>query len=76
MCWKRPAASLISMPDQVAALIAELGVGFLFAPSHHSAMKHAIGPRKSLGLRTLFNLLGPLTNPALARNQGPGGVLG
>jgi len=55
--------------DQVAALIAELGVGFLFAPSHHSAMKHAIGPRKSLGLRTLFNLLGPLTNPALARNQ-------
>jgi anthranilate phosphoribosyltransferase len=56
-------------PEQVARLIDELGVGFLFAPQHHAAMKHAIGPRKSLGLRTLFNLLGPLTNPALAPNQ-------
>jgi len=55
--------------EQVAGLIDELGVGFLFAPQHHAAMKHAIGPRKSLGLRTLFNLLGPLTNPALAPNQ-------
>ncbi|TVQ34687.1 MAG: anthranilate phosphoribosyltransferase [Wenzhouxiangella sp.] len=55
--------------DQVAVLIDELGVGFLFAPQHHAAMKHAIGPRKALGLRTLFNLLGPLTNPALAPNQ-------
>ncbi|MCH8477331.1 MAG: anthranilate phosphoribosyltransferase [Wenzhouxiangella sp.] len=54
---------------QVAVLIDELGVGFLFAPQHHAAMKHAIGPRKALGLRTLFNLLGPLTNPALAPNQ-------
>ncbi len=56
-------------PAQVAQLIDELNVGFLFAPSHHTAMKHAIGPRKALGLRTLFNLLGPLTNPALAPNQ-------
>ncbi|RFF32131.1 anthranilate phosphoribosyltransferase [Wenzhouxiangella sediminis] len=56
-------------PEQVAILIDELGVGFLFAPQHHTAMKHAIGPRKSLGLRTLFNLLGPLTNPAAAPNQ-------
>lgn len=56
-------------PPEVARLIKELGVGFLFAPQHHSAMKHAIGPRKALGLRTLFNLLGPLTNPALAPNQ-------
>ena len=56
-------------PEQVAGLIEELGVGFLFAPQHHSAMKHAIGPRRALGLRTLFNLLGPLTNPALAPNQ-------
>jgi anthranilate phosphoribosyltransferase len=56
-------------PEQVAGLIDELGVGFLFAPQHHAAMKHAIGPRKALGLRTLFNLLGPLTNPALAPNQ-------
>jgi len=54
---------------QVAALIDELGVAFMFAPSHHSAMKHAIGARKALGVRTLFNLLGPLTNPALAPNQ-------
>ena len=56
-------------PEQVAALIDELGVGFLFAPQHHTAMKHAIGARKALGLRTLFNLLGPLTNPAAAPNQ-------
>ena len=56
-------------PEQVGFLIDELNVGFLFAPRHHAAMKHAIGPRKSLGLRTLFNLLGPLTNPALAPNQ-------
>jgi len=54
---------------QVTTLINELGVGFLFAPSHHSAMKHAIGARKALGLRTLFNLLGPLTNPASAPHQ-------
>ncbi len=56
-------------PEQVAALIDELGVGFLFAPQHHTAMKHAIGARRALGLRTLFNLLGPLTNPAAAPNQ-------
>ncbi len=56
-------------PSQVAQLIDELGIGFLFAPAHHQAMKHAIGPRKALGLRTLFNLLGPLTNPAGAPHQ-------
>lgn len=56
-------------PDQVARCVEEIGVGFLFAPRHHSAMKHAIGPRKELGVRTLFNLLGPLTNPAGAPNQ-------
>lgn len=54
---------------EVARCIEELGVGFLFAPVHHTAMKHAIGPRKEMGVRTLFNLLGPLTNPAGARNQ-------
>ena len=56
-------------PEQVAACIEQLGVGFLFAPRHHSAMKHAIGPRKEMRVRTLFNLLGPLTNPAGAPNQ-------
>lgn len=56
-------------PEQVAQCVAEIGVGFLFAPRHHSAMKHTIGPRKELGVRTLFNLLGPLSNPAAAANQ-------
>ncbi len=55
--------------EQVARCIDELGVGFMFAPSHHSAMKYAIGPRKSLGLRTIFNILGPMTNPAGVANQ-------
>jgi anthranilate phosphoribosyltransferase len=56
-------------PEQVAACIETVGVGFLFAPLHHGAMKHAAGPRRELGVRTLFNLLGPLTNPAGAPNQ-------
>ena len=51
-------------PEQVARCVDELGVGFMFAPVHHSAMKHAIGPRRELGLRTIFNILGPMTNPA------------
>jgi anthranilate phosphoribosyltransferase len=55
--------------EQVARCVEDIGVGFLFAPKHHSAMKHAIGPRKEMGVRTLFNLLGPLTNPAGAPNQ-------
>ena len=55
--------------EQVGACINEIGVGFLFAPKHHGAMKHAIGPRKEMGVRTLFNLLGPLSNPAGAPNQ-------
>ncbi len=54
---------------QVEQCIKELGIGFMFAPLHHSAMKHAIGPRKEMGIRTMFNLLGPLTNPAGAANQ-------
>ena len=56
-------------PLQVAACIERVGVGFLFAPRHHGAMKHAIGPRREMGIRTVFNLLGPLTNPAGAPNQ-------
>ncbi|HBC57384.1 MAG TPA: anthranilate phosphoribosyltransferase, partial [Gammaproteobacteria bacterium] len=50
--------------EQVASCIDEVGIGFMFAVKHHSAMKHAIGARKELGIRTIFNLLGPLTNPA------------
>ena len=56
-------------PSQVADCIDRVGVGFLFAPKHHGAMKHAIGPRREMGIRTVFNLLGPLTNPADAPNQ-------
>lgn len=56
-------------PAQVARAINELGVGFMFAPAHHSAMRHAIGPRKELGMRTVFNILGPLTNPAGVKRQ-------
>lgn len=56
-------------PDQVAQCVESVGVGFMFAPAHHSAMKHAIGPRRELATRTLFNLLGPLTNPAGVTRQ-------
>jgi len=56
-------------PEQVAQAIDEIGVGFIFAPSFHPAMRHAIGPRRELGVRTVFNLLGPLTNPAGATAQ-------
>ena len=56
-------------PDAVAACIEECGIGFLFAPKHHGAMKHVAPVRKDLGVRTLFNLLGPLANPAGARRQ-------
>ena len=56
-------------PIQVAACVAQIGVGFMFAPNHHSAMKYAAPVRRELGVRTLFNLLGPLTNPAGAKNQ-------
>jgi anthranilate phosphoribosyltransferase len=56
-------------PEQVARCVREVGVGFMFAPGHHSAMKHAIGPRKEMAVRTVFNVLGPLTNPAGVPNQ-------
>jgi len=56
-------------PDRVAKSIEEVGIGFMFAPSHHAAMKHAAPVRRELGVRTLFNLLGPLSNPASATHQ-------
>jgi anthranilate phosphoribosyltransferase len=56
-------------PEQVATCIREVGFGFLFAPAFHPAMKFAAGPRREIGIRTIFNILGPLTNPAGARNQ-------
>lgn len=55
--------------DEVASSVSEIGIGFMFAPNHHSAMKYAAPVRKALGVRTIFNLLGPLTNPASARRQ-------
>jgi anthranilate phosphoribosyltransferase len=54
---------------QVSQCVNAIGIGFLFAPKHHSAMKHTIGPRKEMAVRTIFNLLGPLSNPAGAKNQ-------
>ncbi|XKH59280.1 anthranilate phosphoribosyltransferase [Halomonas sediminis] len=56
-------------PEQVGRCIEQVGVGFMFAPNHHPAMRYAIGPRREMGVRTLFNILGPLTNPAGAPNQ-------
>lgn len=62
-------ANINLSPAQVAECIAETGIGFMFAPNHHAAMKHAAPVRKELGVRTIFNILGPLTNPAGAPNQ-------
>ncbi|MCK6411327.1 MAG: anthranilate phosphoribosyltransferase [Azonexus sp.] len=61
-------ANIMLSPEQVAACIEETGIGFMFAPNHHSAMKHVAPIRREMGVRTLFNILGPLTNPAAAPN--------
>ncbi len=62
-------ANINLAPDKVARCLEETGIGFMFAPNHHAAMKHAAPVRKELGVRTIFNILGPLTNPAGAPNQ-------
>ena len=62
-------ANIMLTPEQVAQSLAETGIGFMFAPNHHASMKHAAPVRKELGVRTIFNILGPLTNPAGAPNQ-------
>ena len=62
-------ANIMLKPEQVGACITQTGIGFMFAPNHHSAMKHAAPVRKELGVRTIFNILGPLVNPAGAPNQ-------
>jgi anthranilate phosphoribosyltransferase len=62
-------AHIMLMPEQVAECLAETGIAYMFAPNHHAAMKHAAPVRKELGVRTFFNILGPLTNPAGAPNQ-------
>jgi anthranilate phosphoribosyltransferase len=62
-------ANINLKPEQVAECIAETGIGFMFAPNHHAAMKHAAPVRRELGVRTIFNILGPLTNPANAPQQ-------
>tara|TARA_B100000519_G_scaffold202552_1_gene221293 strand:- start:3908 stop:4936 length:1029 start_codon:yes stop_codon:yes gene_type:complete len=61
--------NLSMKPEEVARCVEEIGVGFMFAPAHHGAMKHAIGPRKELGCRTIFNILGPMANPAGVKRQ-------
>jgi anthranilate phosphoribosyltransferase len=62
-------ANLVLTPEQIATCVEKIGIGFMFAPAHHPAMKHAAPVRKELGVRTIFNILGPLTNPAGAKNQ-------
>ena len=62
-------ANIAVTPEQTGKAIDKLGIGFMFAPAHHAAMKHAAPVRKELGVRTIFNILGPLTNPAGAKNQ-------
>lgn len=61
--------NLVTSAEHVARAVEQIGVGFMFAPSHHGAMKYAVGPRRELGVRTMFNMLGPMTNPAGVKRQ-------
>ena len=65
---ERLGVQIEAAPETVARHIRDVGMGFLFAPVFHASMKHAIGPRREIGIRTIFNILGPLTNPASARH--------
>lgn len=65
---ERAGVNLDIPPDQIARCIEKIGVGFMFAPAHHSAMKNVVGVRRELGIRTLFNILGPMSNPASVKN--------
>lgn len=66
---EKAGVNLNMSPEEVARCVEQIGVGFMFAPAHHGAMKHAIGPRRELGCRTIFNILGPMTNPAGVKRQ-------
>jgi anthranilate phosphoribosyltransferase len=66
---KQLGVNIDAPPETVERCIDEVGIGFLFAPKLHPAMKYAIGPRREIGVRSVFNILGPLTNPAFARRQ-------
>jgi anthranilate phosphoribosyltransferase len=68
-CWKRWACASICKPNRWPPAFATTGIGFMFAPNHHSAMKNVAPVRREMGVRTIFNILGPLTNPASAPNQ-------
>ena len=69
ICWKTLGINLNTAPEIVEEAIAEIGIGFLFAPLYHGAMKYAMTARKEVGVRSIFNMLGPLTNPAGANCQ-------
>jgi anthranilate phosphoribosyltransferase len=68
MCLKAWVPTSICHPEKIAQCVQEVGIGFMFAPNHHPAMKNVAALRKELGVRTIFNILGPLTNPAGAPN--------
>ena len=69
MCWKPWERRIDLGPEQVARCVQEVGFGFMFAPAYHPAMKHVGPTRREIGIRTVFNILGPLTNPAHTRYQ-------
>ena len=73
MCWRRWACKLDLGPEQVARCVETVGFGFMFAPAYHPAMRYVGPTRREIGIRTVFNILGPLTNPAGAALSSAGG---